>query len=596
MGQKINPISLRLQKTNRRYDSSWYSNYHYGELFLFDLKVRDYLQRVLKQLKYPEGRALISHFSKGSKINLFAFNPTESRQQKLGAFGLKGSVQILRPARAQHVNQEGQRKLSPALAKSLSRRNELKRPLKALSSRSKAISMDQKLLLVNQSLRAKQFRFTCSEKKNSVPLLPSKHLNTNKNGNKWNPFLPYLALSWSGTTLTLVSKSSLELISEFISKARIPSQPLSSNRSLILDEKTHGDLAKQQSHNTRKPVKQIDSLTNSKPNSIYGSPKVRYGRATSNSPFNRLYVQSNKSSNNRFALYVESKSVPSCSTLGTKCVPSEWHVNGSHLVPFFALKDTLNPSYLLKAKRLRDSWFALHAIPNSTLCAQQKRGVISETLSLWYQRAQGSTHPVLVCLGADKRTFPFLTKETGCKAVAKSNPTVYISVKQSKTYCESEKPRGTQNRLLVPSGQQKQQSFSLDRNENSLYRCHVEGVLDQQTGSSVKLVPFQVSTEKQSALFLAQEVVYFLEKRVSFRKIKDQILNKLKGNKIIKGVRITCSGRVGGKSKKAQKAKTETFKQGQTSLGVFSSRIDFAQKSALTGFGLIGVKVWICFY
>ena len=112
----------------------------------------------------------------------------------------------------------------------------------------------------------------------------------------------------------------------------------------------------------------------------------------------------------------------------------------------------------------------------------------------------------------------------------------------------------------------------------------------------MKLVPFQVSTEKQSALFLAQEVVYFLEKRVSFRKIKDQILKELRNSKIIKGVRITCSGRVGGKSKKAQKAKTETVKQGQTSLGVFSSKIDFAQKSALTSFGLIGVKVWICFY
>ena len=235
--------------------------------------------------------------------------------------------------------------------------------------------------------------------------------------------------------------------------------------------------------------------------------------------------------------------------------------------------------------------------------------MVSKTLSLWYQRAQGSTHPILVSLGADKKTIPFLTKETTfateeSKAVAKSNP--YVTVRRVTNKQSKTSERRAENRLLVPlatscfplstSFKQKQQSFSCHRHENSLYRCHVEGVLDQQTGSSVKLVPFQVSTEKQSALFLAQEVVYFLEKRVSFRKIKDQILKELKNSKIIKGVRITCSGRVGGKSKKAQKAKTETVKQGQTSLGVFSSKIDFAQKSALTSFGLIGVKVWICFY
>ena len=569
MGQKINPISLRLQKTNRKYDSAWCSNYHYGELFLFDLKVRDYLERILKQLKYPEGRALISHFSKGSKINLFAFNPTVSRQQKSASFGLKGGVRLLRGTPAQHtlrpigsqmnsqtkfvvVNQEGQRKVSPVLAKSLSRTNELKRPLKALSSKSRALSMYQEGLLVNQSYQpsvANSFRFTCSEKENSVLLATTKHSNTNKNHNKWNPFLPYLALSWYAKT----------------------------DKLLILDKRNHGDLlgAKQQPHNTRDPL-----------------------IPTSNSLFNpvKFYVQSKESKAGFFQ-----------SASGTNKSLSLWHLNGSHLGSFFALKRTLNPSYCIKAKRLRDSCFALHATPCGTQMNLQtkfaKQQVFSKTLSLWYQRGQGSTHPILLSLGADKKTIPFLTKETGCKSVAKSNPYMQI-YKESKTWCESEKPRTNQDRLLKPvekirlsaNLEQKQQSFPCRTDENSLYRCHVEGVLDQQTGSSVKLVPFIVSTERQSALFLAQEVVYFLEKRVSFRKIKDQILKELKNSKIIKGVRITCSGRVGGKSKKAQKAKTETFKQGQTSLGVFSSRIDFAQKTALTSFGLVGVKVWICFY
>ena len=540
MGQKINPISLRLQKTNRKYDSSWYSNYHYGELFLFDLKVRDYLERILKQLKYPEGRALISHFSKGSKINLFAFNPTSSRQQKSGPFGLKGGVRLFRPSRlashaAQHVKQEWQRKLSPVLAKRFQHMNELKRPLKALSSKSKALSIDQELLLVNQSRT-----ITCSEKRNSV-LLPTTALhkqNTNKTANKWNPFLPYLALSW------------------YAWQERRKGQE--GKKSLILDEKTLG--AKQD------PLLYVPSNKQSQVPSNKQSqvPSNNLNQVASNNLNQAASNNLNQAASNN--LSNKSKFVPSWYGSGTKCVPFDWQHNGSHLVPFFALKDTFNPSYLLKAKRLRDSCFGTHASASLTQCfapvpLHQKQQVVSKTLSLWYQRAQGSTHPILVSLGADKKTIPFLTV----------------------------KP-------LRAGFEQKQQSFSRHRYENSLYRYHVEVLLDQQTGSSVKLVPFQVSTEKQSALFLAQEVVYFLEKRVSFRKIKDQILKELKNSKIIKGVRITCSGRVGGKSKKAQKAKTETFKQGETSLGVFSSKIDFAQKSALTSFGLIGVKVWICFY
>ena len=631
MGQKINPISLRLQKTNRKYDSSWYSNYHYGELFLFDLKVRDYLERILKQLKYPEGRALISHFSKGSKINLFAFNPTPSRQQKLGAFGLKGGVRLSRPwqPKVGHVKQEGQRKLSLVLAKNSQHRNELKRPLKALSSKSKALSIDTEFLLVNQ-----------------VPTTTFKQ-DTNKTGNKWNPFLPYLALSCYACEArgasqfrkrfstfderthgdSLGAKQDALLVptcapSVALDKVRLNDLGretfFSVNDSLFLKPYLSGfaycfanrseglpsSVPKQQAHNT-------------------GHPSYRCTTGMHKQVFNK--------SNNKFARMVmqskTSKVVASCSASGTKCVSSSWHSNGSHLVPFFALKDTLNPSYLLKAKRLRDSCFAAHANARFTPCAlgakQDHQQVVSKTLSLWYQKAQGSTHPILVSLGANKKTIPFLTKETSCKFVTKSNlvqsktksptTTTCQAISQATSKATSQTTRRFQNKLLSQqpvadlalhekplraTGMQKQkvQSFPCHRHENSLYRCHVEGVLDKQTGSSVKLVPFQVSTEKQSALFLAQEVVYFLEKRVSFRKIKDQILKELKNSKIIKGVRITCSGRVGGKSKKAQKAKTETVKQGQTSLGVFSSKIDFAQKSALTSFGLIGVKVWICFY
>ena len=426
MGQKINPISLRLQKTNRGYDSCWYSDYHYGELFAFDLKVRNYLERVLKQVKYPEGRALITHFSKASKINLFAFNPSSSRQQKLEGFGFKGIKQG------------------------------------KVSTRDRSHQKTLRTVLIDQeSASWQQF--------------PSVARHT---------FVPYLA---------------------------VQSVPQAS--------------AGQSNQDKTTCAKQVRT-----------------------NPCTTLRVQDCR--------------------VGT--VPRKG------VLPLFALRNTFIPLYNLKVKRLKAACFALATGTQSA--TQEKasyslkrevegvRSVACEAKhTLWSQRAEGPTQSVLLSLGARKNTTPLLTGLGGLQRDC--------------------------HRHGTGDGSPKASGF-----KESLYRPHVESVLDLQGGISARLVGFVVSTEKQSALFLAQEVAYLLEKRIPFRKIKDQISKELKDSKTVKGIRITCSGRVGGKSKKAQKAKMETFKQGQTSLHVFSSKIDFAQKSALTNFGLVGVKVWICFY
>jgi hypothetical protein len=139
-------------------------------------------------------------------------------------------------------------------------------------------------------------------------------------------------------------------------------------------------------------------------------------------------------------------------------------------------------------------------------------------------------------------------------------------------------------------------SLPVRSTEGWRYKSHIEFTFLNNLKSSTNLRFFRSFTEKQSALFLAQEIIYYLQLRIPFRRIKNQILRSIGKIKIIKGIRITCSGRVGGKSKKAQRAKVETLKLGQTSLHVFSSKIDFACKSALTNFGLVGVKVWICYF
>ena len=59
----------------------------------------------------------------------------------------------------------------------------------------------------------------------------------------------------------------------------------------------------------------------------------------------------------------------------------------------------------------------------------------------------------------------------------------------------------------------------------------------------------------------------------------------------IKGIRLVCSGRFG----KVEMARTESWKWGETPLHTFSEKIDYACTTAMTRYGKIGIKVWVCY-
>ena len=126
------------------------------------------------------------------------------------------------------------------------------------------------------------------------------------------------------------------------------------------------------------------------------------------------------------------------------------------------------------------------------------------------------------------------------------------------------------------------------------FLSYIEYILSSQLKSSVRLSSWKTKDEKKSALFMVEQIVYFLERRVPFHRIKQQIWRQLK-LKSIQGLRITYSGRLGGRSKKAQRSRRKTFQWGQASSHVFQSKISFASKYALTTFGKIGIKVWVCY-
>ena len=56
------------------------------------------------------------------------------------------------------------------------------------------------------------------------------------------------------------------------------------------------------------------------------------------------------------------------------------------------------------------------------------------------------------------------------------------------------------------------------------------------------------------------------------------------------GIKLACSGRLAG----AEMARTESYKEGRIPLHTLRSDINYATSTAITTYGCIGVKVWVC--
>lgn len=100
----------------------------------------------------------------------------------------------------------------------------------------------------------------------------------------------------------------------------------------------------------------------------------------------------------------------------------------------------------------------------------------------------------------------------------------------------------------------------------------------------------EIRSPESNASIVAQMVVEGLEKRMPFRRILKQTVEKVMANRDVQGVRIVLSGRLGG----AEMARKEELKKGRIPLQTFRADIDFAYGRAhLIFIGDVGVKVWI---
>ncbi len=105
----------------------------------------------------------------------------------------------------------------------------------------------------------------------------------------------------------------------------------------------------------------------------------------------------------------------------------------------------------------------------------------------------------------------------------------------------------------------------------------------------IKIDIEEVRSVESSAAIVAQMVAEGLEKRMQFRRVMKQTIEKVMANRDVQGVRIIMSGRLGG----ADMARREELKKGRIPLQTLRADIDFARQRAILPYGVIGVKVWI---
>jgi len=99
----------------------------------------------------------------------------------------------------------------------------------------------------------------------------------------------------------------------------------------------------------------------------------------------------------------------------------------------------------------------------------------------------------------------------------------------------------------------------------------------------------EVRKPELDAQLVSENVALQLERRVSYRRaMKKAVVSTLKFG--AKGVKISCSGRLGG----AEIARSEWYREGNVPLHTFGVDIDYGFYESKTTYGMIGVKVWIC--
>jgi small subunit ribosomal protein S3 len=117
----------------------------------------------------------------------------------------------------------------------------------------------------------------------------------------------------------------------------------------------------------------------------------------------------------------------------------------------------------------------------------------------------------------------------------------------------------------------------------------IRGELEKLTGKQVQLNILEVKNPEADAQLVAQAVAEQLSSRVSFRRAMRKAMQSAQRSPQVKGIRVQCSGRLGG----TEMSRSEFYREGRVPLHTLRANIDYGLYEARTTFGRIGVKVWI---
>lgn len=489
MGQKANPISLRLQLTNRHFDSCWYSDYFYKKLMTRELFVQSYLDHFLKSLKLPGGRHSVQYFQKKTQMSSFFCYPKSTRQSKFTLYGFTKTESFLKKNRFFF-------------------KARMDKKMKGNFSNFRNSQQRNKMVPFHSSKRRSPSLFSCfySTKNQHQLYKIQRKLTSFQNFKLWSTF-------WSPHIL---KKGTLYSVTGTFS-------PCWLNFSCIFSAKKINQSVFNQKNALS--LLQLQGVSREIPSINH----IEKRQVSLQAPLESLYKRKDVSKN----LLKFETGLPGVSPADA--------VFAKKTAPHGKNAKELTSGVFGKSKTSLDV-LPVHFLDRTSKWVE---GQFLQNLYLYH---------ILKRNWKEKKTQPF-----------------HVAERQKASSIQPFSPLETS------------------------CKNYLESHLSRFYGIEMHLTPFRVGNSWQCAHYLADEIVSLLQKRVPFRRLKTKLFKQFSQIPEIRGVRITCSGRVGGKSKKAQRAKTECMKYGQTSLQVLDSKIDFSKKTAFTAFGSVGLKVWVCY-
>jgi len=111
----------------------------------------------------------------------------------------------------------------------------------------------------------------------------------------------------------------------------------------------------------------------------------------------------------------------------------------------------------------------------------------------------------------------------------------------------------------------------------------------KEIGKQVNVNIMEVRDADADAQLVAENIAAQLEKRISYRRAMKQAMGRSMQKNGVKGIKLMCSGRLGG----AEIARTEGYHDGSIPLQTMRADIQYGFAEAHTTYGRIGCKVWI---